>query len=210
MARLVQVWKVSVWTAVTFHVLHALEVQYPALDTFHTVSCECNQEKCQAVLWFRKRHDRSQTEMEFLLYYNNANRTEYAERKLKDSFKGDQKGSWRITYNLKIMSVKKEDAGLYFCLLQGSNSLGLGNNGVELRPGETPPTSAPPVATMPKKPCQCRNLKQPEQKECSRKVLWPLVGVLLSLSVVLFSTLYYFSRLPKKCRHRFAKKQQLM
>ncbi|XP_023658963.1 T-cell surface glycoprotein CD8 beta chain isoform X2 [Paramormyrops kingsleyae] len=207
MARLVQVWTVSVWTAVTFHALHALEVQYPALGTFHTVSCECNEKNCPAVLWFRKRHNHSQHEMEFLLYYNNANRAIYAESKLENSFKGDQKGNWKITYNLKIMSVKTEDAGLYFCLMQYHNRLDFGSNGVDLQPGKTPPTSAPAVVKTPKKPCPCHNQKQPEQKECSRHILWPLTGVLLSLAVVLFSTLYYFSRLPKKCRHR---KQPLM
>nr|ACZ57827.1 CD8 beta [Salmo salar] len=76
----------------------------------------------------------------------------------------------------------------------------------ETRPTLTPVTKPKPPR-IPTGRCTKRNDQTP--KGCGSKVLWPLVGVLLTLAAALIYTLYYFSQLPKKCRHQFAKKRPL-
>uniref|UniRef100_A0A4W5MV82 Cd8 beta n=1 Tax=Hucho hucho TaxID=62062 RepID=A0A4W5MV82_9TELE len=61
----------------------------------------------------------------------------------------------------------------------------------ETRPTLTPVTKPKPQG-IPRGRCTKRNYQTP--KGCGSKVLWPLVGVLLTLAVALIYTLYYFSR----------------
>uniref|UniRef100_A0A674CNU5 Cd8 beta n=1 Tax=Salmo trutta TaxID=8032 RepID=A0A674CNU5_SALTR len=61
----------------------------------------------------------------------------------------------------------------------------------ETRPTLTPVTKPKPPG-IPTGRCTKRNDQTP--KGCGSKVLWPLVGVLLTLAAALIYTLYYFSR----------------
>ncbi|XP_036382701.1 uncharacterized protein LOC118776449 [Megalops cyprinoides] len=211
MARQPQVWSVtlSVWTAVIAHSLqslNALQTQYPVLNETELLLCECKEKGCQAVFWYWQPSSRP-SDFRFLFYYNNADKVTYGPAINQTKYKGSRKDGVRVNYLLKISSIQKSDAGFYSCLIQYSNRNELGSPGIKLRPGEKAPTPPPPPKppkTLP--PCRCRNrVIRRDPQGCGRLVLWPLVGVLMCLAVVLISTLYYFSRLPKKCHHRLVK-----
>ncbi|XP_018615611.1 uncharacterized protein cd8b [Scleropages formosus] len=213
MARL-SLWTVCVWTAVTVPVWHALEIQYPARGKRENLNCKCKNKACQAVFWCWMGQGTG-NKLQFLLYYNNAERVEYANDALKSNFKSSKREGSTTIYTLSIVSVQENNAGRYFCFIQYPGGIEPGGAGIELRPGESPPTSPPPTKRPTKPtPCNCRkhvrNVRKEPLRACHPEILWPLVGVLLGLAVVLIGTLYYFSRLPKKCRHKFVKKQQLM
>ncbi|KAI1900465.1 hypothetical protein AGOR_G00050220 [Albula goreensis] len=207
MTQRTQVWLICACTAVTVQFVLALTSQYPKENDNESITCECTEKNCQAVFWYWHSLD-SPGKFQFLLYHNNADKVVYSPSTSSDKYKGSKKEGTRTIYSLKISHVQKEDAGRYFCQVQYPNNRNLpGGTGVELRPGETPatpPPTPPPPKTNP--PCRCRKkvIKKPITG-CGHLVLWPLVGLLAGLAVVLIATLFYFSRLPKKCHHRFAK-----
>ncbi|KAJ8401549.1 hypothetical protein AAFF_G00378660 [Aldrovandia affinis] len=209
MEQRTQVWTACMWIAVIVQSIQALRMQYPELNVLETVKCECK--TCQAVLWYWQPLQ-IPAKFQFLFYHNNADKVVYEPSVNQTKYKGGkQEGGRTITYSLKISAVQKSDAGLYFCLVHYHNNRNEPSDpGVQLRPGVKPPTPSPPPPPKTPSACRCRNrgIKKYLQG-CGRLVLWPLVGLLVSLVVVLIATLYYFSRLPKKCRHRFVKKKQL-
>lgn len=122
----------------------------------------------------------------------------------KTKFKLSRRGSQ--SFLLRIFKLTEADTGVYSCVLKGKTNNELWIPGTLLRPGVTPPTVPPTVKVKrPIKPiCHCLGNYQPKGG-CSSLVLWPLVGLTGGLAVALVCTLYYFSRLPKKCRHHFVK-----
>ncbi|KAJ8285505.1 hypothetical protein GJAV_G00027590 [Gymnothorax javanicus] len=204
-----KVWTTFLWTAVVTQSIWALETQYPELNTTVTLDCECKSSACQAVFWYWQPKDRP-AQFLFLFHHTITDRVNYQSSVDQNKYKWSTKTGMRPIFSLKIVTVQKSDAGLYLCQAHGNHNL-TSSPGIELLPGESPPTPPPPPPppkTPP--PCRCRNRginKNPQG--CGRLVLWPLVGVLASLAVMLIITLFYFSRLPKKCRHRFAKRKQL-
>ncbi|KAL4623181.1 hypothetical protein GN956_G19368 [Arapaima gigas] len=134
MAPLSLVWTACVWTAVTLPVLSTLEIQYPAEGGRASISCSCKNRTCQAVFWFwmgSKTHGNPQ----FLLYYNNAERTNFANLEDSKRLKCSKSDGIRTTYTLSIISVNKIDTGRYFCLLQYPSGAEPAVPGTELRPG---------------------------------------------------------------------------
>ncbi|KAJ8262929.1 hypothetical protein COCON_G00153860 [Conger conger] len=200
-------WTACLWAAVIVQSIQALVIQYPKLNSNESIHCECTDAKCQAVVWFwHPRHRPS--ELQYLYYHNVVDNTWSID---KGKYKGGRKMGWKTVFSLMVIGVAESDAGRYFCqtLLPGSREIP-SLPGVELRPGEKAPTPPPPPP--PPKiplPCRCRPVPKNNPRGCGYLVLWPLMGVLASLAVVLIATLFYFSRLPKKCRHRLVKKQQL-
>ncbi|KAJ8380735.1 hypothetical protein SKAU_G00015130 [Synaphobranchus kaupii] len=191
MAQGTQLWTVCLWTAVVVQSIRALTIQYPELNSNVTVDCECSGWSCQAVFWYWQPGPES-PEFRFLLYHNNADKeNSFDEAK----YKGSRKGGTPITYSLKIFNVQESDAGCYYCQIQYLGNM-QSRPGIQLQPGEKPPTTPqPPPPPKTPLPCRCRNrgINQNPQG-CGYLVLWPLVGVLASLAVVLIATLFYFSR----------------
>ncbi|XP_029539208.2 uncharacterized protein LOC115143195 isoform X2 [Oncorhynchus nerka] len=189
-------------------------VRYPRINDTEVLTCECSSRSCQMVFWFRTLHNN--LDFQFLLSLNNAGRTNHVASVDKHRFQASKRdGGSKMTFTLHIINISSEDAGLYTCMLQNQKENELWRPGVLLRPGETRPSLLPVTKpqpqgipnSIPNGRCTKSNYQTP--KGCGSKVLWPLVGVLLALAVALISTLYYFSRLPKKCRHQFAKKGPL-
>uniref|UniRef100_A0A4W5MY75 Cd8 beta n=1 Tax=Hucho hucho TaxID=62062 RepID=A0A4W5MY75_9TELE len=170
-------------------------VRYPPINDTEVLTCECSSRSCQTVFWFRTLHNNSG--FQFLLSLNNADRTSYGRKVDELRFKASKRdmGS-KVAFTLRINKIKVEDAGLYSCMLQNQKENELWRPGVLLRPGETRPTLTPVTKPkpqgIPRGRCTKRNYQTP--KGCGSKVLWPLVGVLLTLAVALIYTLYYFSR----------------
>ncbi|XP_075993001.1 uncharacterized protein cd8b isoform X2 [Genypterus blacodes] len=192
---------VSVWTLGSCLVQEQEPVLYPKVGTSQTIRCNGACSSCVYVFWFRTLP--SKNAVEYLGRYDDADTSKYGGEVDKRRFKFSKSGA----FQLRIVNLTEADAGVYTCVLKGQ-SLVPWEPGVLLRPGETAPTMPPPI--KPKPPhrpfCPCPK-KKPTRGSCGSLVLWPLVGVLAGLSVALLSTLYYFSRLPKKCRHRLVKKR---
>lgn len=197
----------ALWTTASSQSLlqEQVKVLYPKLWDNETLDCECGQLSCDQVLWFRtlSHSDR----VEFIGKGNQADRVIYGKGFTEPRFKIRKRGS--STYSLRIVEVTQDDTGTYSCVLKEKNEEIL-RPGVLLLPGVTmpsltqrPKTKAPPSA---KPRCPCPKPKQGRQDGCGHLVLWPLVGLIGGLSLALICTLYYFSRLPKKCRHHFVKK----
>uniref|UniRef100_A0A3Q3WG56 Uncharacterized protein n=1 Tax=Mola mola TaxID=94237 RepID=A0A3Q3WG56_MOLML len=104
-----------------------------------------------------------------------------------------------------IGSFDNADAGIYSCVLKDLKNTEIWKPGTLLRPGVIPSTVPPPTKPEPptKSVCRC---SEDSRDGCSSQILWPLVGLIAAIALALICTLYYFSRLPKKCRHRFMKK----
>ncbi|XP_066502721.1 uncharacterized protein cd8b [Hoplias malabaricus] len=188
----------------------AVKVLFPKIGGSETLSCECPDHQCQKVFWYRFLPDTKG--LEFLVHSTSANSAQvYGPGINRTRFHPSvNEISSKITYSLRISSLQSEESGLYTCIFNHQKYISPTPAGYYIRPGEHPPTSPAPTVKIikKKKPYVCPSNVQPV-KGCKPLILWPSVGVLLTLAVVLIYILYYFSRLPKKCRHRFVKKLQL-
>lgn len=198
---------VSLWTADSGHILlqKPVTVLYPKISSQAVIECDCVNISCKSVLWFRS--TRSVGNLQFLGTCNNANRFTHGAGVAKERFQFDKRGT--SSFVLRIANVMEEDGGIYSCVLKDMGPTHVWNPGSVLRPGVTPPTSPPPTKPKPpvKSVCRCPK-KSPAKDGCDPPVLWPLVGLTAGLALALICTLYYFSRLPKKCRHHFVKVRQ--
>ncbi|XP_076850995.1 uncharacterized protein cd8b [Brachyhypopomus gauderio] len=199
------------WTVMCLSTaVSAVTVVYPRIGGSETLTCQCPDHQCQRVYWYRILHGNDTPQ--FLVFCNSANYVNYGAGFNDTRFKAQAQEGSRIIYSLRITGLRKDEAGFYSCVLSSqklSSPEDLLPPGYYIRPGEHPPTMPPPIkTTKPTKPQLCKSNHQPS-KGCSTSVLWPGVGVLLALAMTLISTLYYYSRLPKKCRHNFAKRMQL-
>uniref|UniRef100_A0AAY5L880 Ig-like domain-containing protein n=1 Tax=Esox lucius TaxID=8010 RepID=A0AAY5L880_ESOLU len=204
MNALVLVWMtVCLWTTGSSLIQIESEfVLYPPLNGTATLTCECSNQ-CQTIFWFRT-HSKG---FQFLISINSADRIYPGEFVGKERFKPSYR---KDSSTLRISNIESEDAGMYSCVLWNLKDTELWRPGILLKPGETRPT-LPPTTTMPRPPRRgnpngrCTKGKNRTTEGCDSNVFWVLVGVMLALAVALLSTMYYFSRLPKKCRHRFVK-----
>lgn len=178
--------------------------RYPALHSNETIDCECVHPHCDFVYWFYSNLNTGK--VQYLGKCNNADRDAYAPDVKKSRFKIQKRGS--TSFVLRITDVTEADAGIYSCVLKDKSQSELWKPGVFLRPGVTPPTRPPEIKPKPSI-CRCSAKNPPAPVVCGGMILWPLVGFVASLAFALICTLYYFSRLPKKCRHNFVKMHQL-
>ncbi|KAI7795664.1 uncharacterized protein cd8b isoform X1 [Triplophysa rosa] len=180
-------------------------ILYPKVNGTESLTCECPDHACQEVFWYR--YLEKSNSLQFLLYFNSAGTFEHGNMADKHRFKGSASSGQRPIYFLRITGLQKDEAGLYSCMFKMKiNTI---PDGYYIRPGVNPPTLQPPTVKIEKPKQSCRSCKPFSPKGCKRSVLWPGIGALLLLAGILAGTLYYFSRLPKKCRHQFAKTNQL-
>nr|XP_046240436.1 uncharacterized protein cd8b [Scatophagus argus] len=201
-------WTVSFWTSGSSLILQqeAVAVFYPPILSTPVVDCECSKFTCNFIYWFRIVSNHSK--LEFLGRYNYADRYNHGVGVNQARFKFGRRSS--TVFTLHIINVTEEDAGVYSCVLKDRENAEVWKSGILLRPGGVAPTLPP--TTKPKPPvksgCRCTKKNSP-QGGCGSLILWPLVGLIGALAVALLCILYYFSRLPKKCRHKFVKKRQM-
>ncbi|XP_033939495.1 uncharacterized protein cd8b [Pseudochaenichthys georgianus] len=195
-------WTVSLWSLGLSQTLlqEPLTVLYPKILSSSSIECDCADVACDSVYWFRSISNNSK--MEFIGQGNHADRIILGNGVDKRRFKFINKS--KILFVLQIFNLTKEDTGTYSCVLKKRNSE-TWKPGFLLLPGVTPQiiktdTTKPTVKSV----CRCN--KSP-QDGCGSLVFWPLVGFIAALVLTLVGTLYYFSRLPKKCRHHFVKKR---
>ncbi|XP_051533046.1 uncharacterized protein cd8b isoform X2 [Myxocyprinus asiaticus] len=175
-------------------------VLYPKINGTETLTCECPDHSCQVIFWYR--YLEKNNSLQFLMYSNSAGREEHGDNINSTRFKGSVSSGQKVVYGLRITGLQDDEAGLYSCVFRTKNKMPAG---YYIRPGVNPPTLQPPTVKIqkPVRTCRCKNsIYSP--KGCDHSVLWPGIGSLLLLAITLAGTLYYFSRLPKKCRHRFA------
>ncbi|XP_037639038.1 uncharacterized protein cd8b [Sebastes umbrosus] len=200
-------WTVSLWTSGSSQILQQepVKVLYPAILSTESFECDCANISCDWVYWFRS--NTNHLKVQFLGKSNNADRDSYGTDVDKTRIKINKRGS--SSFTLRITNVTKEDTGIYSCVLTDRKKTEMWKPGVLLLPGESPPTLPPPTLPPVKPVCRCPKKKPPPQAPdgCGSLVLWPLVGFISALGLALICTLYYFSRLPKKCRHHFVKKR---
>nr|AIC33816.1 T cell surface glycoprotein CD8 beta [Lutjanus sanguineus] len=210
MIRLPLAWTlliVSLWTSGLAKTVQpeTINIRYPDLFSTETVDCDCV-EACDTVYWYRSISNPSR--IQFLGKCNNADSTSYGAGVEKARFKFSRKTS-SMSFTLRIINVTEKDAGVYSCVLRDKKNIEIWRPGVPLRPGASAPTLPP--KTKPKPPiksvCRCPKKKSSQTDGCSSLILWPLVGLIAAVALALICVLYYFSRLPKKCRHRFVKKR---
>ncbi|XP_022075459.1 uncharacterized protein cd8b [Acanthochromis polyacanthus] len=178
--------------------------RYPAIHNNETIDCDCVQSYCDFVYWFYSNPNTGK--VQYIGKCNNADRDVYGHDVEKGRFKIHKRGS--MSFVLRIIDVTEADAGIYSCILKDKNQDELWKPGVLLRPGVAPPTPPPKIKPKPAI-CRCPAKNPPASDGCGSMILWPLVGLVSSLALALICTLYYFSRLPKKCRHNFVKKRQM-
>ncbi|XP_016126819.1 uncharacterized protein [Sinocyclocheilus grahami] len=177
---------------------------YTKISGSEILSCECPDHSCQEVFWYR--YLKRTNTLQFLVYVNSAGREQHGEHLNVTRFKGSVSSGQRVVYTLRITGLQEDETGLYSCMFKTKNIMPVGYN---IMPGVNPPTVQPPTVKTkkPVKICNCKPSNSP--KGCEKFVLWPGIGTLLLLAITLAGTLYYFSRLPKKCRHRFTKTNPL-
>nr|QPF15739.1 Cd8b protein [Chaunax abei] len=175
-----------------------VNVLYPKILSTEVINCDCVEISCDSVFWFRS--NSNHRKLQFLGKVNNADRPTHGNGVEEARFRLYKKSS--VSFSLQIVNVQEEDAGIYSCVLKDRKNTEMWKPGILLRPGVIPPTLTP--TTEPKPPvnsvCRCAK-KDSSYDGCSSLVLWPLVGLTAALALALICTLYYFSRLPKKCRH---------
>ncbi|XP_051536843.1 uncharacterized protein LOC127430805 isoform X2 [Myxocyprinus asiaticus] len=184
-------------------------VLYPKINGSETLACQCPDYSCQVVYWYR--YLEKNNSLQFLMFSNSAGREEHGVDIKSTRFKGSVSSGQKLLYSLRISGLQDDEAGLYSCVFRSKHEMPVG---YYIKPGvslPTPPPPPPPPTVKTKKTvgtCRCRN-PSVSPKGCEHSVLWPSIGALLLLAVALAGTLYYFSRLPKKCRHRFTKPNHL-
>ncbi|XP_028261341.1 uncharacterized protein cd8b [Parambassis ranga] len=179
-----------------------LTVLYPKINSSEIIECDCLDFSCDAVFWFRIS---SSNLMEFIGKCNNADRVNWG--KVDSSkYKSFKRGA---SFVLRIIRVTEADQGIYSCVLKDTKNE-VWKRGTLLLPGVTPPTQPPKTKPKPsdRSSCRCKGSNSPKDG-CDSLILWPLVGLVAGLGLTLLCILYYFSRLPKKCRHQFMKKRQM-
>ncbi|XP_057702182.1 uncharacterized protein cd8b isoform X2 [Corythoichthys intestinalis] len=195
------------WTLFTLHmwslglgqtVQQNVSILYPQLLTTQFIHCKCLDVACQTVFWFRTLP--GQNKVQYLGRFNIANRIDYADNVDVNRFLFNKKNT--DIFTLQIINVTKEDTGTYSCFMKDRRNNEEWLAGALLLPGEKPPTI--PTESPRKLDCSC-NETSPD--DCDSLILWALVGLVTVLMTTLFCTLYYFSRLPKKCRHQFVKRR---
>ncbi|XP_018927476.1 uncharacterized protein LOC109054699 [Cyprinus carpio] len=179
-------------------------VLYTKINGSEVLTCECQDHSCQEIFWYRYL-ERTKT-LQFLVYVNSAGREKHGDDLNGTRFKGSVSSGQKVVYTLRITGLQEDEIGLYSCMFKAKNLMPVG---YYIMPGVNPPT-VQPLTVKTKKPvkiCNCKPSSSP--KGCEQLVLWPGIGALLLLAITLAGTLYYFSRLPKKCRHRFTKTNPL-
>ncbi|XP_035517088.1 uncharacterized protein cd8b [Morone saxatilis] len=177
------------------------DMLYPEILSVVTIDCNCGTSQCDSAYWFRSVPDNSK--IQFLGKCNNAGRGSIENDVVPKRYVLEKRGH---SFVLRIHNVTEEDRGMYSCVLNYRKKTEIWKTGTFLQPGVIPPTLPP--ETKPKRPfnpgCRCPK-KNTSQDGCGSLILWPFVGFIAALALALICTLYYFSRLPKKCRHHFAK-----
>ncbi|XP_054473284.1 T-cell surface glycoprotein CD8 beta chain [Anoplopoma fimbria] len=196
---------VSLWTLGSSQVLQQepVKILYPKILSTESIECDCTNITCDSVYWFRS--IRNHNKLQFLGKCNNADRATYGAGVDINRFKLSKKSS--MSFTLRITNVSDDDTGIYSCVLKDRKTTEMWKPGILLRPGVTPPTLPPKTIPKPTVKSVCRCPKKNSSQGCGSLVLWPLVGLVAGLALALICTLYYFSRLPKKCRHHFVKKR---
>ncbi|KAF3689581.1 hypothetical protein EXN66_Car005253 [Channa argus] len=201
-------WTSLLWTPglTQFLLTEPINILYPKIDSSETIECGCGNLSCDSVYWFYS--NASLGKVEFLGRGNNADRVNYGKLSKSARFKISKRGS--ASFALRISNLTLTDSGVYSCVVKETtqkNNKEMWRPGILILPGVTPP-SLPPV-TKHKPPvksiCSCKK-KNRSQDDCDSLVLWPLVGLLAGLALALICTLYYYSRLPKKCHHYFGRR----
>ncbi|XP_045932087.1 T-cell surface glycoprotein CD8 beta chain [Micropterus dolomieu] len=196
---------VSLWTSGSSQILQqeTVNVLYPKIHSTEVIECDCLNISCDSVYWFRSIS--SQIILQYLGKCNNADRATYPNGVEEARFRFSKKST---SFMLRIINVTEEDTGIYSCVLKDRKNTEMWKPGIHLRPGVVPPTPPPKTKNKPPANSVCRcSKKSSSQDGCGYLILWPLVGLIAALALALICILYYFSRLPKKCRHHFVKKR---
>lgn len=179
----------------------SITFRYADIRSNQTFDCDSHSSSCDLVYWFQS--NPNDGTVQYIGNCNNANRAFY-ENGFKTRFTISKRSS--TSFILRIAYVTEEDTGIYSCVLTDKKNAEIWKAGFLLLPGGKPPTEPPKIE--PKRPvkpvCPCSNSSQ---DGCGSLILWPLVGIIGALALALICVLYYFSRLPKKCRHHFVKKR---
>ncbi|XP_070301938.1 uncharacterized protein [Salvelinus sp. IW2-2015] len=123
-------------------------VRYPGINDTEVLTCECSNHACQKVFWFRTLHNN--LDIQFLLSLNNAGRTSHEASVDEHRFQASKRDTGsKMTFTLRLINIRSEDAGLYTCMLQNQKENKLWRPGVLLRPGETRPTLLPVTKPQP-------------------------------------------------------------
>ncbi|XP_029948302.1 uncharacterized protein cd8b [Salarias fasciatus] len=197
----------SIWTCGSGQTFfqETVKTLYPKLRGSETLECDCADFSCDSVYWFRSVFNSD--EVEFIGKCTNAERVYYG-NVAKTRLTLNKKGS--SSFMLRISKLTEADSGIYSCVLKNRTNDEMWKSGTLLLPGVTPPTEPPAIKPPPpvKPGCRCVNTKPRQAPDgCGSLVLWPLVGLISALAFALLCVLYYFSRLPKKCRHHFVKQR---
>ncbi|KAK1901402.1 Zinc finger matrin-type protein 1 [Dissostichus eleginoides] len=193
-------WTVSLWTLGSSQTLlqEPLTVIYPKIFSSSSIECDCADVLCDSVYWFRSISNNSK--MEFIGQGNHADRITLGKGVDESRFKLISKS--KKLFALQIINLTKEDTGTYSCVLKKKNTTW--KPGTLLLPGVTAQIIKTDTKPTVKSVCRCN--KSPKAVDgCGSLVFWPLVGLFTALVLTLVGTLYYYSRLPKKCRHHCVK-----
>ncbi|XP_077459785.1 zinc finger matrin-type protein 1 isoform X2 [Stigmatopora argus] len=178
----------------------AASVLYTQLLTTEFIHCQCPESNsCEMVFWFRTLP--SHNKVQYLGRLSVANRMVHGDDVDANQFKFSKRKSEKFI--LQIMNVTKEDIGTYSCLVLDKNDKEVWLTGARLVPGEMRPTIPSESAVSNKHDCNCSD--PPAAGDCDWLPFWSLAGLFTFLMITLFCTLFFFSRLPKKCSHHIVK-----
>ncbi|XP_028660486.1 uncharacterized protein cd8b [Erpetoichthys calabaricus] len=187
-------------------------IQYVKLKNNINIMCPAKDEKEaeKGAYWYRQRNGTQK--FEFVIHISVISR-ETRGPGITNRFKGSKRDSMKPTFTLKISDLHEEDIATYYCALFTQTNLTM-ESMTKLILGDQPTTPPPIRSTVrTKKYCVCRNLNSNNLKSkgayCLPKILGPLLGTAAVLCILLVCTLYYFSKLPKKCRHGMITKKQI-